>query len=226
MVGEQPDSLTQDASLWRRLWARWKAWRRPRKHFFVNSLVTVGLGLMFMLDTRLIVGLLIIAVIFDSYTFLAGQDRAKGEARVPFWLTLKPLLYLFCILALAIPFVGLLFRDACLPADSIWAEMFGLARSKIENVGGLCAYPFSTYTFFVESMVHMLIILGFYFANFVIQRNVYAMYFWVNIDEQIKIVRKNEKKTTYLDPVVLVFLGGWIMYFGYAEIDHVGRTLT
>lgn len=223
MIDGQPEGAAREASLWARAWAWWKAWRRPRKHFFVNSFVTVGLGLMFMLDIRLIAGLLIIAAIIDADTFLAGQDRAKGEAKIPFWLTLKPLFYLFCILALAIPFVGQPFRDACLPADSVWAEMFGLARSKIENVGGLCAYPYSTYTFFVESMVHMLLIIGFYFANFVIQRNIYAMYFWVNMDEQIKIVKKSEQKKTYIDPVVLIFIGSSFIYIGYDSIDYVGR---
>ncbi len=73
MVGEKRDGLTRDALLWARPWARLKAWRRPRKHFFVKSLPTFGLGLISMLDIRLIVDLLIVTVILDSYTFPTGS---------------------------------------------------------------------------------------------------------------------------------------------------------
>ena len=194
MIDGQPEGAAREASLWARAWAWWKAWRRPRKHFFVNSLVTVYFGLIFMLDIRLIAGLFVIAVILDADTFLAGQDRAKGEAKIPFWLTLKPTFYLFGILAIAIPILGPLFRNACLSADSVWAKMFGLALWKIEDVGGLCAYPYSTYIFFIESLVHMLIIFNFYFCNYVIQRNIYAMYVYVNIDKAIDRAKKAKLK--------------------------------
>jgi len=223
MIDGQPDGAAREAPLWARIWAWWKAWRRPRKHFFVNSLVTVYFGLIFMLDIRLIAGLLVIAVILDADTFLAGQDRAKGEPKIPFWLTLKPTFYLFGILAIAIPIVGPLFRNACVSADSIWAKTFGLALWKIEDVGGLCAYPYSTYIFFIESLVHMLIIFYFYFCNYVIQRNIYAMYVYIDIDKAIDRAKKGEVKKVYIDHIFVVFFASLFILVGYGHTENRTR---
>ena len=180
MIDGQPDGAAREASLWARIWAWWKAWRRPRKHFFVNTRVTIFFGLIFMLDIRLIVALLILAATLDSYTFLAGQDRAKGEAEIPFWLSLKPVYFTWFTLAIAIPFAAPVFRDACLPSDSVWVSMFGLASWKINEVGGLCAYPYSSYMFFVELGMHMNLILSFFYMNYVVQRNCESVFFLQN----------------------------------------------
>jgi len=192
MIDGQPDGAAREASLWARIWAWWKAWRRPRKHFFVNTRVTIFFGLIFMLDIRLIMALLIIAATLDSYTFLAGQDRAKGEAEIPFWLSLKPAFYIWGGLAVLVPFGGPLFRDVCLSQDALFVQWFGLALWKIESAGGLCAYPYSTYTFFVESLYHLILIFYFYFCNFVIQRNVYSMYSYVNAEKSIERIKEAE----------------------------------
>jgi len=204
MIDGQPGGAARDVSLWARIWAWWKAWRRPRKHFFVNTRVTIFFGLIFMLDIRLIVALLVIAAIIDADTFLAGQDRAKGEAKIPFWLSLKPTYYIWGALAILVPLGAPFFRDACLSPDSHWAHWFGLAMWKIESAGGLCAYPYSTYTFFVESLYHSLLILYFYFCNFVIQRNVYSMYSCVNSEKAIDRIKKTENRLKYLSPFIIV----------------------
>lgn len=194
MIGNQPGGAARDVSLWARFRAWWKAWRRPRKHFFVNTRVTIFFGLIFMLDIRLIVALLIIAATLDSYTFLAGQDRAKGEAEIPFWLSLKPAMYVWAALAILIPLAAPFFRNACLPANSVWTELFGFALWTVERSGGLCAYTYSTYMFFVEALFSMAIIIYFYFSNFIAQRNIRSIFFKIYKKQEIESIIEGEKK--------------------------------
>jgi len=223
MIGDQPDRAARDVSLWARIWARWKAWRRPRKHFFVNTRVTIFFGLVFMLDIRLIVALTIIAATLDSHTFLAGQDRAKGEAEIPFWLSLKPTFYIWGGLAVLTPFGGSLFRDVCLSPDALFVQWFGLALWKIESAGGLCAYPYSTYTFFVESLYHLLLIFYFYFCNFVVQRNIYSIFSYVNAEKAIERIKKSEIASKYLPPFIIVILTIFPVFIFYGNPDSPSR---
>jgi len=139
-----------------------------------------------MLDIRLIVALTIIAATLDSYTFLAGQDRAKGEAEIPFWLSLEPAMYVWAALAILIPLAAPFFRNACLPSDSVWTELFGFALWTVERSGGLCAYRYSTYMFFVEALFSMAIIIYFYFFNFIAQRNIRSIYFRIYENKKLK----------------------------------------
>jgi len=152
----------------------------------VNTRVTIFFGLVFMLGIRLIVALTIIAVTLDSYTFLAGQDRAKGEAEIPFWLSLEPAMYVWAALAILIPLAAPFFRNACLPSDSVWTELFGFALWTVERSGGLCAYRYSTYMFFVEALFSMAIIIYFYFFNFIAQRNIRSIYFRIYENKKLK----------------------------------------
>ena len=223
MIGDQPGGAARDVSLWARIWAWWKAWRRPRKHFFVNTRVTIFFGLVFMLDIRLIVALLIIAATLDSYTFLAGQDRAKGEAEIPFWLSLKPAMYVWAALAILIPLAAPLFQNACLPANSVWTELFGFALWTVERSGGLCAYTYSTYMFFVEALFSMAIIIYFYFSNFIAQRNIRSIFFKIYEKQEIKGIIEAEKKTKIINPFIAAAFFMLPLYLPYGDPVNPGR---
>lgn len=223
MIGDQPGGAARDVSVWARIWAWWKAWRRPRKHFFVNTRVTIFFGLVFMLDIRLIVALLIIAATLDSYTFLAGQDRAKGEAEIPFWLSLKPAMYVWAALAILIPLAAPFFRNACLPANSVWTELFGFALWTVERSGGLCAYTYSTYMFFVEALFSMAIIIYFYFSNFIAQRNIRSIFFKIYEKQEIKSIIEGENKPKIVNPFILVLFSFLPLYMPYRNPEILGR---
>jgi len=176
-----------------------------------------------MLGIRLIVALTIIAATLDSYTFLAGQDRAKGEAEIPFWLSLKPAMYVWAALAILIPLAAPFFRYACLASDSIWTELFGFALWKVERSGGLCAYSYSTYMFFVEALFLMAIIIYFYFSNFIAQRNIKSIFFKKYGKEEIQRIINAEKKPKIINPFIIVCLCVSFLYIPYGEAVNPGR---
>ena len=94
---------------------------------------------------------------------------------------------------------------------------------QINEVGGLCAYPYSSYMFFVELGMHMNLILSFFYMNYVVQRNCESVFFLQNRKRLVSGLNKVGENNFIPNAFWLVVIFVLLDTTGYRNPDSYNR---